>query len=165
MTRWSTSSFSRWYDADDVCSGSVCEVEPDEKLDYDDYTWRVRARNEGGTSDWSQELDFEVIRGDPDTPRPRRPDGTIDDNTPLFRWDPADGAEDYQYYIRLNSSHDEVYTSGWLAGNAYCDTDKCTISLPDDEALPDNDYEWRVRSRNDHGTSDWSSYLDFTVDD
>ena len=34
-----------------------------------------------------------------------------------------------------------------------------------DEALPDNDYEWRVRSSNDHGTSSWSSYLDFTVDD
>jgi hypothetical protein len=160
----SDTSFSRWYDADDVCSGNVCEVDPDETLDYDDYTWRVRARNEGGTSDWSEELDFEVIRGTPDTPRPRQPSGTVDDNTPQFRWDPADGAVDYQYYIREHNSHDEVHTSQWYHANAICDRDKCTVSLPDRDALSNGGYEWRVRARNDHATGDWSSYLDFTVD-
>jgi hypothetical protein len=156
----SNSGFERWFDADDVCTGNVCEVDPNEQLRYGDHTWRVRARGEGGTSDWSRKLEFEVNREKPDVPDLIRPEGTIGDHTPRFKWEPAAGADDYQIQVRDRSNDDVVFTR-WYNEDAICDRDECGATSSE---LDDGRYEWRVRARSEGGTSNWSSFMNFKIE-
>jgi hypothetical protein len=160
----SDSGFERWFDADDVCSGNVCEAHPNEQLRYGGHTWRVRARSEGGTSGWSQRIGFEVSRREPGVPQLTSPRGTVSDDTPRFRWSPATGADDYQLQVRERDSGDVVF-SRWYDEDDICDDDRCTTSIPNSDALPDDRYEWRVRGRNEFGNGDWSDFMNFKVDD
>jgi hypothetical protein len=50
-----------WFNAGNVCSGSTCSVTPVLTLSANTtYTWKVRARNAGGTGPWSSTLSFTV---------------------------------------------------------------------------------------------------------
>ena len=156
----SDSGFTRWFDADDVCSGNVCEVDPDERLRYGDHTWRVRARNEGGTGNWSQELDFEVNRDELDEPDLTRPSGTIGDNTPRFEWEPVAGADEYQIQVRDRNNNDDVVFIEEYNEDAICDRDECGMTS---SRLSNGRYRWRVRAHNERGYGDWSDFMSFRI--
>ncbi|HEY3119151.1 MAG TPA: SBBP repeat-containing protein, partial [Vicinamibacteria bacterium] len=50
-----------WFNAGNICSGSTCSVTPVLTLSANTtYTWKVRARNAGGTGLWSATLSFTV---------------------------------------------------------------------------------------------------------
>ncbi|MDI6803003.1 MAG: T9SS type A sorting domain-containing protein [Bacteroidota bacterium] len=120
------------------------------------YYWRVRAKNEFGSSDWSIVWNFTTIIGPPPTPLLMSPDSgaTNQPTTITLRWHPASGASKYLLQVDTSISFgSSVLKSDSTTGSSYI------ISSLDTSKK----YYWRVRSKNNYGVSDWSSAWNFTT--
>ncbi len=141
-----------------VCSGGSCEATPGTALGGGDYTWRVRASNGAGSSNWSSSLAFTVIDSPPAQSTPGYPDREIYNTDPKFRWT---GAETSTYYLI------EVFLDGGAKQfEKTFDTSSCSgfnCSGRTGMALTPDDYTWRVISGNPVGESTPSAHQPFTV--
>ncbi|MFI5253526.1 MAG: T9SS type A sorting domain-containing protein [Bacteroidota bacterium] len=121
------------------------------------YYWRVRAKNIGGWSGWSNRWNFTTIIGAPFAPNLITPtnNATNQSVSPTMVWNLSASATAY---------HIQVAT----------DTGFTTRVIPDDTTLTDTFknvsgltnstiYYWRVRSKNVGGWSGWSTRWSFTT--
>jgi uncharacterized protein (TIGR02145 family) len=95
------------------------------------------------------------------------PSGTITDRTPALTWTVNDCSTWYQLY--LINTDDQYKLVQWYEiednfpnyPETACSQTACEINLP--ESLPFGDYQWWIRTWNDHGNGDWSGMGTFTI--
>ncbi|TVQ08037.1 MAG: T9SS C-terminal target domain-containing protein [Balneolaceae bacterium] len=127
------------------------------------YYWRVRARNETGSGEWSSVRSFttedEPLQA-PEAPVLVSPE---DDSTGLpravtFLWNTATGADTYALQLATTNVFDTPDIITDLSGLS--DT---TASVSD--LAYESTYYWRVRAANEAGNGEWSSVRSFTTED
>lgn len=101
------------------------------------HTYKVRAKNENGTSDWSSKLTMLTA---PDIPKNLKATATTTEIT--ITWDKVDGADSYDMEV------DGVVVE-----------DIQTPSYTHAELEPNTWHIYKVRSKNGGGTSEWSEEL------
>lgn len=123
-----------------------------------EYCWRVRARNEAGTSDWSAEWTFVPAREVHVAAVPYPvwpPHDTIGLPEQLdVEWTPVEGALSYD----LQVAQEDIFVRR--------DADMRGIPGPTqhlDRLVKGYEYFWRIRSRNHAGVSAWSPVWRFVV--
>ena len=104
-----------------------------------EFSYRIRAKNAAGTSDWSAEVKGQTDLAPPAVPVGLRITGTTIDTINLI-WDDVPGADGYE----LHRDGSEVYSG---SSASYTDT-----GLSDDTV-----YSYKVRAKNAAGTSSWSA--------
>ncbi len=109
-----------------------------------DHTYRIRASNAGGTSEWSPVIQQQTWPDPPSTPSSLS--ATISIHTVDLKWDQMDGATGY-----------EIEVDGMILENK----DATTYLHKDLDALSGHTY--RVRAKNIGGKSAWSAPLDVTT--
>jgi hypothetical protein len=124
------------------------------------YYWRVKSINSYGESNWSEEWEFYTWDGSsyPYTPSLQSPDNNanIFSMNALFEWERSWGAESYHLQVANDYDfYDIVYEESNLT-----DT-KIIVPLP----YSDHRYYWRVEAQNNMGSSGWTGYWEFNVDD
>ena len=123
------------------------------------YSWRVRAKNAGGTSGWSSVRIFTTSSGLP--PPPAAPtlsspaNGATNVQPPLaLSWNSSSGASTYRLQVSVNSN----FSGTMLDESGLQSTSRTLNSLE-----PETKYYWRVRGENQGGASDWSAAWSFTT--
>ncbi|NNE70640.1 MAG: T9SS type A sorting domain-containing protein [Rhodothermales bacterium] len=117
------------------------------------YSWRVRARNTGGVSDWATSW-FETEMDPPAATRPNRPqDGAVEmPLTLMLGWNVVDGASRYRVQIAHSVSFD----------NPVVDTVQVGADSVEVAGLrPFRVHFWRVQAANRGGESAWSDIHTF----
>jgi hypothetical protein len=113
------------------------------------YYWRVKARNDGGVSGWSNLSGFTTFSAVPQQPVLIAPsNGAVDQVIPLtVNWNKATGAASYHLQIATDSGFAAITN----ADSALADTSKSVGGLANNTK-----YFWRVRAKNPVGVSSWS---------
>ncbi len=109
------------------------------------------------TTDVGRFLAKNLIVGSSAVPIPNRPNGSITDKTPTFRWTRITGATSYQFQVRKGSTI--VYTKKVLS--SVCGAKNC-LNTPTTK-LVYAAYKWRVRAKVGGIWKAWSAYKAFTV--
>jgi hypothetical protein len=174
----------RWYSSTEAnCTLSDCSVTPDFKPAEGEVSWRIKAANSEGEAPWSETLAF-TMKCPPTTTTLIPTSGTMSGNTlfptgdsgtfltglpstqnspTIYEWQVVPGATLYQ--LRVKDSQGQVVMNKWYsAASLNCGSqgqEICTASV--NLSLPDGDYEWEVRVRNEVSSSPWSNPSSFTV--
>jgi len=138
-----------------ICGTSTCSRAPSTILDYDDYKWRVRAKESGIWGAWSSYKTF-TVKPVP-VPTPIAPSGNITDTMPKYTWTKEVGATKYQIQLRVGTTL--IYNK--YAGSSACGSSTCSITPT--TTLGYITYNWRVRANIGGVWGAWSSYKTFTV--
>jgi len=117
------------------------------------YYWRVRARHNFGTCEWSAPWSFSVATGV--TLLTPANNATNQDPNITLTWAPLTGINDYIYQV----CSDPNFTFPCITGLA--NDDYTSITVP--ELLFGNTYYWRLQAAHDADTSDWSAVRSFQV--
>ncbi len=125
------------------------------------YLWHVRAKDAAGNlGDWSDSRQVIVDTTPPAPPILRKPDDNseINDSTPEFDW--GDVVVDAKFYeIQVD---DNIDFSRPEAADTTLETSVYVV--PNDKALKDSTYNWRVRSRDAAGNkSAWAGPRKVTI--
>ena len=124
------------------------------------YYWRVSASNLAGSSALSPTRSFATIAPAtaPQAPVPNSPrDGQVNVPTSLtLNWNPSIGATSYQVQVSSTSN----FTSLFVDDPSLSNTSRQVRSLANSTI-----YYWRVRARNEGGTSSYSPIMRFTTID
>jgi len=120
------------------------------------YYWRVRAKNTGGTSNWTSRWSFTTIITAPVAPMLVQPANgdTNQPVTPTLRWSKVNGAATYHVQVSSSSS----FTTISIEDSLLTDTSKVIAVLADSTT-----YYWRVRAVNMGGESGWSAVWNFVT--
>lgn len=120
------------------------------------YFWRVRAKNVGGTSAYSEVRSFTTIVAKPLTPALVAPaNGAVNQQTTLIlSWNSATDAETY----RLQVSTGVNFSTTVVDDSTLAATSRQIGSLANNTT-----YFWRVRAKNIAGTSAYSEVRSFTT--
>jgi M6 family metalloprotease-like protein len=117
------------------------------------YYWRVAAVDEGGQSEWSTVFSFVSNISAPNLQEPED-DAVNVVISNRFRWQPAEGAKEYQLQLSKNSNFDETVM----------DVDEISgLTLNYDDLEYGVEYFWRVRSKATGKVSAWSETWSFTT--
>jgi len=119
------------------------------------YFWRVRARNVGGESAWTNTRSLTTIISPPsrvtlDTPGNNQSGVLI---SPQMKWNKAPRAEKYRIQISTTQSFASFVVNA--------ETSDTTFQARD--LIPNRTYYWRVRSSNTGGDGSWSTIFSFTT--
>jgi hypothetical protein len=123
-----------------------------------EYCWRVRARNEAGTSDWTGDWTFTparevVIAAVPQPVWPPHNQINLPEEVTV-EWTPIEGALSYD----LQLAQEDIFVRR--------DADMTAVAGPTQELIglvKGYEYFWRIRSRNHAGVSAWSPVWRFVV--
>ncbi|NBB76674.1 MAG: T9SS type A sorting domain-containing protein, partial [Bacteroidetes bacterium] len=121
------------------------------------YYWRVRGANAAGNGSWSEVFSFTSL---PESSEVVILTGPSDDAegvsiTPLFEWNPADGADTYDLVVSPNSDFsDPVIDESEVSETEFQTVDALIFSTT---------YNWRARGRNAAGPGEWSESFRFTT--
>jgi PKD repeat protein len=129
---------------------------------YTEYRFRVRARSGATAGAWSPYRFFTThcLPEQVGTPAPLDPANASYNPMPLFTWEAASNANDYQ--IEVTSPGLGAFSSGWYPGPTNCPAKgRCALTLP--AALIGGPSSWRIRARNTSATGPWSPSVPFTV--
>ncbi len=120
------------------------------------YFWRVRAKNAGGTSAYSQARSFTTIVAAPSTPALASPDDDTEHQptTLILSWNPSADAATYRL---------QVSTGADFAATVVDDSTLTTTSRQVGPLTNNTTYFWRVRAKNVAGTSEYSEVRNFTT--
>ncbi|HWP82728.1 MAG TPA: fibronectin type III domain-containing protein [Bacteroidota bacterium] len=120
------------------------------------YFWRVRAVNEGGESSWSTRWSFVTLPNPPLAPTLSSPsDGSINQPTTLtLTWNSSSGASFYRLQVATMSD----FAAPLLDDSTLTATSRQVSSLANNTR-----YFWRVKARNEGGTSNWATAWNFTT--
>jgi hypothetical protein len=119
------------------------------------YYWRVNAKNDKGTSAWSERWEFSTL-APPSAPMLIDPANlaTFVTPTPNFLWSIPDGAVTYQIEISKDSSFGTfVVNDSTLSVNSYTPS----------KLIGRTTYYWRVRGKNQANYGPWSERFKFTT--
>jgi photosystem II stability/assembly factor-like uncharacterized protein len=119
------------------------------------YYWRLRAKNPGGTSDWSDARSFTTVPPIPPAPNLTTPvsGATTVSVTPALSWGAATGAVTYNLQVSTQSNF-----SSLLKDTVTALTGKTLGQLANNTT-----HYWRVSATNAGGTSAWSTASTFTT--
>jgi len=152
--------------ANDICTAGTCSVTPaDVSLNFStNHFWRLRARNSGGWSSWSEPNWFDYIDAPPGEITPIAPLVSTDTATPVYSWQDLGNVTDYrlQIYDRLlrTQVHNELHNATDI-----CSAGSCSLT-PEGVSLNfSTNHFWRVRARNSGGWSSWSEVYRFDYTD
>jgi hypothetical protein len=148
-----------WYDSSDICTGDTCSVTLESILAGGGYQWWVKSWNDYG-SVWSEGMSF-TVQGNHTLPSKvthTSPSGITQASTPAFVWktDP----ESTWYRLWIGYPGDQRIFAAWYDAADICSNDTCSVTP--DLNLSDGDYEWYIKSWNDHGKV-WSDGMNFFV--
>ncbi|MDA3861865.1 MAG: family 10 glycosylhydrolase [Melioribacteraceae bacterium] len=118
------------------------------------YYWKVRANNDGGSSDFSEIYIFTTgfPKQEPTLLYPE--DVSLDrELNPVFKWSSSDLATEYN--VQLSKGTD-VNINNLLIDSTVVDT-----TLYFDELEVNTIYSWRVMGSNEFGSSDWTGIFKF----
>ncbi len=139
------------------------------------YSWKVKARNASGESDWSETRTFTIQQGPSDTPtrtptltrtltpQPQAPaspslrdpanNAAFAQSTDVwFAWNYVDGAK--EFYLEYSGGPYGTLNSGWINDTAF----HIGTMWP-------GTYSWKVKARNDKGLeSNWSETRTFKIE-
>ena len=124
--------------------------------------WRVRAGNNvGDVTDWSEVWLFTLDATPPPMPELFSPpdNALIHDDTPTFEWTRAQDNSGVTYTLQYSTDNtfQTATTVGGIVENTY--------TVPDENALADNTYYWRVQAKDGAGNvSNWSQSRTVTVE-
>src|SRR5207248_694966 len=110
------------------------------------YTYRVRAINNGGASDWSNEASSYVVLPAPAAPTGLTAQAVTGDQMGLS-WTDNSGDE-FAFALWRKSGTGDYQRIAVLSPNV--------TSYSDRSLIPDVAYTYRVRAMNNGGASDWS---------
>ncbi|MBO8173607.1 MAG: VWA domain-containing protein [Bacillaceae bacterium] len=109
-----------------------------------EHTYRVRAKNRGGISAWSQAVTVVTLPYPPETPGNITTE--ITKNSVLISWDPVEGADAY-----------EIEVDGLIVDNGQ------QTSYYHEGLEPLSGHTYKIRAKNRGGKSPWSEPLDITT--
>lgn len=120
------------------------------------FYWRVNAKNDGGTSPWSQVRTFTTIVAAPQAPTLAGPADAAKNVliTPTLSWAKVPGASIYRLQVSLSSTFSTLVVND----STITDTTKAIGPLQNSTV-----YYWRVSAKNDGGISNWSGVRSFTT--
>jgi photosystem II stability/assembly factor-like uncharacterized protein len=120
------------------------------------YYWRVKAKNIGGTSAWSEIRSFTTVIAAPATPTLVAPASGAENmpSTLTLSWNPSTNAEMYRL---------QVSTSSNFATTVVDDSTLTTTSREVGPLANKTTHYWRVNAKNVGGTSTWSNVWRFTT--
>lgn len=123
------------------------------QMDYNhDYWWRVRSKNDGAYSEWSDTYKFTTRLAPPELISPE--DGS--EGVPVFaelKWQTVVGADNYEIQVSLfEDFSDNVFT-----------TETSTLSTITTQLSGVTKYYWRARAKNENSTGYWSDIWEFTT--
>ena len=142
---------------DSLLTATADQVGP--LADSTTYFWRVRARNTGGLSDWSNTWQFTTARVAPPPPAVPALASPLNGagNQPLslaLSWNTSSGAAFYHLQLSTSSSLNPLL----LEDSSMTVTSRDVGPLSNSTA-----YYWRVRARNSGGVSGWTAPWAFTT--
>lgn len=123
---------------------------------YSIYSWRVRVTNNFGTSTWSNVFKFRtlsILPGIPQLVYPNNNDNTIPGSIEL-KWSASDYADSYQ----LQVAYDDQFANKFYEISSHVDTSIILYGL-----AGETKYYWKVRARNNAGSSQYSDIYSFTT--
>ena len=126
-------------------------------LDYQQkYYWKVSAKNNNGTGQWSVTRNFTTIVAAPDVPTLSSPsDGTIDVVlNPVLNWNPVPNAVTYHVQVAVDSLFSSIVVN---------DSSLSSASRQLTSLLGSTIYYWHVKAKNGTGTSSFSVVLRFAT--
>jgi hypothetical protein len=120
------------------------------------YYWRVRAKNTGGISAWSNSKSFTTVPPVPSEPILAFP---VNNTTYLprnltFSWKGSSGTPTYRFQLSTSSDF-----SSLVIDDSLLTVDSLSVS----SLLPNTKYYWRVNARNAGGISTWPPAYSFTT--
>ncbi|MGH7451564.1 MAG: hypothetical protein ACRENG_09490, partial [bacterium] len=120
--------------------------------------WRMKAKNDGGTSAWSQVWKFTTQGFVPAPPILVSPanGATSPTTTVSLQWNASNGAASY----RLQVATDTAFTDKIFDDSTLTATSKQIGPLANFKT-----HYWRVNAKNAEGTSAWSPFRKFTIED
>ncbi len=122
------------------------------------YSWRVRAHNVRGSSDWSEVWTFTTgsVGSVPVRPELHQPaTGSGGTSTyPELTWNPSPGANNYSIQVATSQAFDSLVFAreGIMSTNTTCERLSHSTT-----------YHWRVKAINVYGASAWSDEWSFTT--
>jgi hypothetical protein len=121
------------------------------------YYWRINAKNNGGTSGWSDTWSFTTIPAVTGTPTLVSPVSSIKNQPISFSllWNAVAGASTYR--VQLSTAAD--FNSNIVTDDSTLTTASMAIELLSNNTT----YYWRVNAKNIGGTSEWSEIRNFTT--
>ncbi len=146
----------------DVCSASTCTLIPQGvTLNYSpNHFWRVRARNSGGWSQWTDPIRFDYVDAIPEPISSVSPIGDITTSEPSYVWQDVGNAIEYQVLIHDRFLRETVFNERLLASEV-CSAGNCS-NTPQGIALNFSaNHFWRIRARNSGGWNEWSDPIRF----
>jgi hypothetical protein len=120
------------------------------------YYWRVKAKNNAGTSEWSEAWSFTTIALKPETVTLSSPlnSSTGISINPVLNWNLSTGVSSYRVQVSTTSTFLSVII----------DDSSLTVASKTLSNLSNNlTYYWRVKAKNAAGVSDWSEVRSFTT--
>ena len=149
-----------------ACSGASCTVLVPSIAAQDRASWRVRALNVAGWSDWSRWVEFTVLEAvtTPATPiaiYPAAGDSVVENKAVVIRFGQVANATRYHVQRYDRAIRKTSFSDNRILPNS-CSGASCTVSVPGISAQ--DRASWRVRALNVAGWSDWSRWIDFAVE-
>lgn len=120
------------------------------------YHWKVRAKNAGGWSTWSDVWTFSTVMALPAAPTLLSPPNYNYDqpNILTLQWNAVNGADNYQCLVATD----------WQFNNVIFNNEQIITPSVQVGPLENNkQYYWQVRAANQAGWGQWSNYWTFTT--
>jgi len=142
------------------CDGTQCSYPSPINLTNGDYKFKVLAYISGGTTPYSDWMNFTIINVTILPLTPLSPNGTINGvSKPNFEWSTYPGATSYK--LALYSSAAAAYLILDVVPLSYCNASQC--SYPSPVSLSNGDFKFKVLAFTPGGATPYSDWLAFTV--
>ncbi len=162
------STFSQWYDTDEVCSGTTCKVSPDLNLPDGEYEWFIKSWNTN-TNQWYPGLSFTVQTNGKQPAKITlvSPADITKDTIPTFNWIEDIDSTWYKFYLQ-NTVTNTKFVQWYEIEDNYsnypevsCSSGMCSLTM--DRLLETGNYTFWIKGWNDYGSGEWSEGMSFFV--
>ncbi|MFW5749031.1 MAG: DUF5060 domain-containing protein, partial [Chloroflexota bacterium] len=143
------------------CDSGICSIDTLISLSGGNYSWRIRASNDFGSSNWSAWDSFNI-------PVPAittlvSPQGDQNTDQPTFTWNAVPSATWYYLWVTDMNTGQEVIQQWYRSDAANCEWGTGTCTATPDVPLKRGTHRWWIQAYNDSGYGDWSTYREFNV--
>ncbi|GAB4527242.1 MAG: hypothetical protein OHK0046_44860 [Anaerolineae bacterium] len=157
--------FDKWYQAADVCTGTVCTTTDDIWLvGNGEFSWWMTYWNPIIGSSYTtlyEESTFTLNYPQPGNTTGIAPSGTVSGANIAVEWNRNPNALWYQLWIGPADYSDTILLQ-WIDASDTCNATICAGTLTG-SALPAGSYEFWIQAWNPAGVTDWAKMTDFNV--
>jgi len=146
--------------ATDICDATdLCRYVPATSVsEGSNHVWRVRSRNNEGTSPWSYTSFDLQLTLPPTAPVPLAPStgAVLSANDPItFQWSHSEAASHYELLVYDRVTRSTIFRENTLLPASLCTDTTCNFT-PTLTLSAGTNHVWRIRSRNARGSSSWT---------